>query len=126
MTYDAQDPDPWSGLRSLETGYVLPPSMRGGECNALAHLDDRPVDEFDRALAVPALVGDRGLPFAAGLAPPRAVPPFGGARALQFSARILQERERGIHPGLCAQRIAYSKARNDQNADQQLLLGHKT
>src|SRR5580704_4428892 len=98
MTYDGQEPDPWSGLRSLETGYVLPPSMRGGECNALAHL-------FDRALAVPALVGDRGL---------------------QFSARILQERERGIHPGLCAQRIAYSKARNDQNADQQFLLGHKT
>jgi hypothetical protein len=49
--------------------------MRGGECNALTHLDDRPVDELDRALAVSALVGDRSL---------------------QFSARILQERERGI------------------------------
>ena len=59
--------------------------MRGGECNALTHLDDRPVDELDRALAVSALVGDRSL---------------------QFSARILQERERGIHAGLCTQRIS--------------------
>jgi hypothetical protein len=32
--------------------------VRGGECNTLADLNDRSVDEFDRAFAVPALVGD--------------------------------------------------------------------
>ena len=34
------------------------PLVRGGECNTLADLNDRSVDEFDRAFAVPALVGD--------------------------------------------------------------------
>ena len=72
-------------------------SVRGGECNALAHLHDCPVD----ALAVPALVGDRSL---------------------QFSARILQEGECGIHAGLRSHRIADAEARNDENADQQFLL----
>jgi hypothetical protein len=64
-----------------------------------------PVDEFDRTLAVAALVGDGSF---------------------QFRARVLQESEGGIHAGLGAQRIANSQARNDKNADQQFLLGQKT
>src|SRR5262249_39194280 len=62
--------------------------VRGGKCDALAHLHDGPVDEFDRALAVAALVGDGSF---------------------QFRARILQEGKRGIHAGLRPQGIANSE-----------------
>src|ERR1700741_46637 len=52
--------------------------------------------------------------------------PLFGDGGFQFRARILQKGECGIHAGLRAQRIADSQARNDENADQQFLLRHKT
>src|ERR1700757_3630095 len=93
-------PGPWPGLRD-----PCAASTSACERNALADLNDRPVDELDRALAIPALVGHGRF---------------------QFRARILQKRERSIHARLRSERVTDSQARNSQNADQQSLLRDKT